>query len=560
MPIFGVIPTSGENLYSSTLRNQVVGNGNSPAQRQLMLGYLKLREGLANQAHSNRANPMLAERNAMLASARAGSEFNLQKAQLRAQEQQGALAMQGQDAARSAAGLNAFAGNMAGIGAGLGGLAAQMAGQPGQATGPNATQALTGQGVNQAQGAPMPAPTPPPPQNTGKAAANAASISAGAQPFTVEQPQLPPSPFQGQSNYIGPDQYGAPNPFDYATPAGSGPSIQPTATNAVPVNPVVGGLQPMPQSAGPQVPLSSAGAAGISQAQAPVPTPQQPPPPPPPPTNQGGSGILEGLGKVASFAGSLAPLLMSDQRAKKKIADGNGAVGQFLDALSANNFEYRDQANGAGPQTGVMAQSLARTPIGRQMVVQDPASGMLGIDPSRAAGPNLAAMAYLNDRLNRLERHTSSSKPSGAAPPQESTEDLYNRLLGPAMPQDGNRMARARSRTRRPARASQASADMAPFMDGGMSYDPSMYGDGPMSQGPEGPMLAPTVMPPTSSYTGPTGPRSTSLEPSGLPGGMPMLESDMNLPPTVTPRVPQPERPFFYDESRIREMRRGGRR
>ncbi len=73
-------------------------------------------------------------------------------------------------------------------------------------------------------------------------------------------------------------------------------------------------------------------------------------------------------------------------------------------ALEGYRYHYRDPSQpGAapGPQYGVMAQDLERTPLGRTMVVDTPAGK--AIDGRAATGATLGMIGRLGERLSRLE-------------------------------------------------------------------------------------------------------------------------------------------------------------
>jgi hypothetical protein len=111
------------------------------------------------------------------------------------------------------------------------------------------------------------------------------------------------------------------------------------------------------------------------------------------------------LGSVLGAAGPILTAVgLSDERQKKDVSSGNATIYDFLDKLHAKDFQYRNPAvPGAapGPQTGVMAQDVASSPVGSQMVVQTPNG--LALDPARGIGPLLAATADLHQRVKSLE-------------------------------------------------------------------------------------------------------------------------------------------------------------
>ena len=73
----------------------------------------------------------------------------------------------------------------------------------------------------------------------------------------------------------------------------------------------------------------------------------------------------------------------------------------FLDALKAHTYQYKDQDNGRGKFMGVMAQDLEKTPLGKQAVVDTPKGKM--VDYARLAQTMLGSTVMLNDKVNKLE-------------------------------------------------------------------------------------------------------------------------------------------------------------
>lgn len=121
--------------------------------------------------------------------------------------------------------------------------------------------------------------------------------------------------------------------------------------------------------------------------------------------NQQGQAASQSMFGGLAGAGSAAMgAILSDEEEKTGVSSGDSDVYGFLDAISPKDFSYKDpSAPGAapGPQTGVMAQDLAKTGPGRQMVTPTPAG--MGIDATKAIGPILAAAADLHKRVKALE-------------------------------------------------------------------------------------------------------------------------------------------------------------
>jgi hypothetical protein len=93
----------------------------------------------------------------------------------------------------------------------------------------------------------------------------------------------------------------------------------------------------------------------------------------------------------------------SDRSAKKEIKTADDEVQEFLDALTAYSYRYKDPtAFGTkdGRIIGIMAQDLEDSDIGRQFV-RDTPHGKL-VDYGQGLAAILASQAHLNDRVNTL--------------------------------------------------------------------------------------------------------------------------------------------------------------
>ena len=105
--------------------------------------------------------------------------------------------------------------------------------------------------------------------------------------------------------------------------------------------------------------------------------------------------MISGLGQAGMM------MAMSDENEKKGVVDGGKSVQSFLDAISAKQYQYKDQANGSGDQVSPMAQDLEKTSMGNQMVMDTPEGKM--VDYGKGFGAILASQAHLNERLNKME-------------------------------------------------------------------------------------------------------------------------------------------------------------
>lgn len=96
----------------------------------------------------------------------------------------------------------------------------------------------------------------------------------------------------------------------------------------------------------------------------------------------------------------------SDKNSKKNIKKTDGEarekVGDFLNALDAYSFEYKNEKDGKGEHAGVMAQDLEKTEMGKQMVKDTPEGKV--VDFAQGFGALLASMAELNDEVKNLKK------------------------------------------------------------------------------------------------------------------------------------------------------------
>lgn len=114
------------------------------------------------------------------------------------------------------------------------------------------------------------------------------------------------------------------------------------------------------------------------------------------------SAVMGGLLSGASAVGAAA---LSDERAKTDIAPAKDKVRDFLDALNASEYKYKDASTpGAAPgkRFGIMAQDLEKSEMGKSLVSDGP-DGLKRIDTVQGFGAVLAAQSELNKRLKALE-------------------------------------------------------------------------------------------------------------------------------------------------------------
>lgn len=122
------------------------------------------------------------------------------------------------------------------------------------------------------------------------------------------------------------------------------------------------------------------------------------------------------IGGAFGATGALgsAAIEKSDERAKTEInrEQTPEKVREFLDALDTASWKYKQpEKDGEGKRYGVMAQSVAKSDVGRTFVVQMD-DGHLGIDTKKGFGAVLAAAKDLHERLKHLESLTGKAVPA----------------------------------------------------------------------------------------------------------------------------------------------------
>ena len=101
-------------------------------------------------------------------------------------------------------------------------------------------------------------------------------------------------------------------------------------------------------------------------------------------------------------------MIFSDEDSKQMLtAQTDDEIDQMLSKLHPKEFEYNPKAIAAGapegPHTGIIAQDLEKSKIGKRLVKQDSASGFKQVDVPQSVGTLLAATASLNKRIKKLE-------------------------------------------------------------------------------------------------------------------------------------------------------------
>lgn len=131
------------------------------------------------------------------------------------------------------------------------------------------------------------------------------------------------------------------------------------------------------------------------------PAPQLPLPPLPAQMPQ---PALPAMSYGERLAGGPLGAAQSDEHSKGPPEQDPQDLQRMLDQLAAYKYRYKnpDQPGAMpGNHVGVMAQDLERSPLGSSFVRDTPQGKM--VDYGQMAGVQLAASAYLNERVNKLE-------------------------------------------------------------------------------------------------------------------------------------------------------------
>ena len=107
------------------------------------------------------------------------------------------------------------------------------------------------------------------------------------------------------------------------------------------------------------------------------------------------------IGTFAQLGGTVAQAF-SDKRVKKDISKADKEIENFLNHLKAQNWTYKDQEKyGEGNHTGVMAQDLEKSSVGKQMVEEH--DGVKMVNYTKGFATMMASLADINKRIKKLE-------------------------------------------------------------------------------------------------------------------------------------------------------------
>jgi hypothetical protein len=122
------------------------------------------------------------------------------------------------------------------------------------------------------------------------------------------------------------------------------------------------------------------------------------------------TGIVGGISGLLAGGAQAAPGLatvFSDERTKTNVKDVKSSqFDELLSALKAKQYDYKRKEYGGKDNTGVMAQDLEKSEIGRTMVLEVPTQDgpRKVVDLKRALAAALASSAHLHHRIKKLEK------------------------------------------------------------------------------------------------------------------------------------------------------------
>ena len=113
----------------------------------------------------------------------------------------------------------------------------------------------------------------------------------------------------------------------------------------------------------------------------------------------------QAAGTRSLLGSGIAAFAMSDKKAKKNVRDAKSdEFKDMLDKIKPKKYDYKEGGTGAisdTDYTGVMAQDLEKSDLGRDMVMDTPEGKM--VDKEKMLMTAMASLADMNDRVKELE-------------------------------------------------------------------------------------------------------------------------------------------------------------
>lgn len=108
-----------------------------------------------------------------------------------------------------------------------------------------------------------------------------------------------------------------------------------------------------------------------------------------------------GGGKTTNAAYNNPYMLPSDVMNKEDISPADVELDDFMMTLQPYKYKYKDRSMGEGEHAGVMANDMAKTPMGAKIVVKTPEG--LAIDTKKGFGVLAAAIGRLNKKMEEKD-------------------------------------------------------------------------------------------------------------------------------------------------------------
>lgn len=119
----------------------------------------------------------------------------------------------------------------------------------------------------------------------------------------------------------------------------------------------------------------------------------------------------QAAGNRSLIGSGITALALSDKKAKENVREAKTDEFQdMLDKIKPKKFDYKMEHGGVRDNTGVMAQDLEKSDLGRDMVVDTPEGKM--VDKEKMLMTAMATLADMNKRMKELEKGSVGEKPS----------------------------------------------------------------------------------------------------------------------------------------------------
>lgn len=116
----------------------------------------------------------------------------------------------------------------------------------------------------------------------------------------------------------------------------------------------------------------------------------------------------EGIGGMVDAGIGAGVAMFSDKNLKKDVKSASNEADEMLAKLKPYSYEYKDSKHGEGKHSGVMAQDLEKSKMGKELVKDTPEGK--AVDVKKALGAIMASQARLAERLAKIEKQGKKKK------------------------------------------------------------------------------------------------------------------------------------------------------